>query len=80
MNESSYQLDPEHPAHKGKPDKHQRQIASNEEHRESMLPCSGATGPLVQEEKPAPLTEVERLFPDRERVARAQEFYRHFPS
>jgi hypothetical protein len=52
------------------PNETDRKVNSNAAHRESLLPSSRATGPLAEKEAAAPLSEVERLFPDRERVAR----------
>jgi hypothetical protein len=81
MTDNAYQLDPNHPANKGLKDVNWKLVDRNEEHRLSLLPCSRSAGqPLAEKETPAPLTEVQRLFPDRERVARAREFYSHFPT
>jgi hypothetical protein len=50
-----------------------RSVNRNAAHRESLLPSSRSAGqPLADAERPVPRTEVERLFPDRERVARKQ--------
>lgn len=44
-------------------------IDRNARHRESLLPCSRSAGqPLAEKEVPAPVAEVDRLFPDHERI------------
>jgi hypothetical protein len=70
MRAQGYEVDPDHPANFEARDKLNRQIDANASRRESLLPCGQATGPLAEKETPVPLTEIERLFPDRERVAR----------
>lgn len=67
-----YQLDPDHPANLGERSRLDRQIDVNAAHREALLP-SAAAGPLGPQEHTAPQTEIERLFPDRERVRVTQE-------
>lgn len=58
--------DPDSPEPRNQADRnHYKQAA----HRESLLPCSGSYGqPLADKEPVTPLTEVQRLFPDQERV------------
>jgi hypothetical protein len=64
-----YFLDPDHPANFEQRNRDDKRIDSNAAHRESLLPCSRSAGqPLADKEPFTPRTEIERLFPDRERA------------
>jgi hypothetical protein len=64
-----YFLDPDHPANFEQRTKQDRRIDANAAHRESLMPCSRSAGqPLAPKEVPAPVSEVDRLFPDHERI------------
>ena len=76
MNDSSYQLDPSHPANKGK-NVNWKQVEKNAAHRESMLPCSRSAGqPLAEKVVPPPVSEFDRLCRDRARFEEDRELRR----
>jgi hypothetical protein len=87
MSDPAYQLDPAHPANKDLPG-YPPQSTANDRHRDAMLEKDTSTwhgltaGPRAElpepeaaESEPQP-TEVDRLFPDRERVAEARQAQR----
>ena len=73
MTDPAYQLNPDHPAHHGKPGEADRQLAANAAIRDMALVRPEASEPLADKVVPEPVSEVERLFPDQDRVARARE-------
>lgn len=81
MSDPAYQLDPNHPANRDKVNKYPPESARNDRHRDEVLSkdttgyrgrVAGPQAEPTAPEEAAPRTEVERLFPDRERVAEAQ--------
>jgi hypothetical protein len=91
--EQGYFLDGDHPANQGKQTPYGKQVDRNEGDRDAALDKSSVAqgyrgriagprsqdGPAKPAEPAEPLTEVERLFPDRERVTRAQDFLQYMP-
>jgi hypothetical protein len=65
MTDPAYQLDPDHPAHRGLRTNIHKQIDANAAHRESLLPCSGSAGqPLAPKEPVEAIPEWVRLCRD----------------